>query len=478
MDKVVNKDTRKPENEELERLRFEMRDLTANIVRQVHRRMELSKKIGEIKTNLKMDVKDERVEQEIKSMVLELSDEIGMSKEFATQLIDILLTESKKLQQRHNSETHDLPANSEPKKQTHLSIFLKAKQLELSGKKIIHMEVGEPDFAAPSNIKETLVDSFNTGRYHYTEPAGVMKLRQAIANKLKRGITEDMVTVTVGGRFAVFATIVSLVKRGEEIISIEPAWPAYRDCADFIGAKTCVLRTSIEDAWVPDLDRLEEMITPNTKMIVINYPNNPTGKVLEKRMMQKLVSIAKDNSLYILSDEVYSDYVFGEFDSILDYDYDKGIMISSFSKSYAMTGFRVGYAVANRAILSKIVKVQATALTSVAEPMQYAALAACSSDPSDNVKVMKKRLDFITSRLNKMPVDFVSPDGAMYVFPRLRQQSLADGTVEKLLEMGVAVAPGGGFGDSYDNFIRISACQPQSILEKGLDIIGSVISVE
>jgi aspartate aminotransferase len=451
-------------NDELESLRRQVRDITAQIMRNVHQRMELAKQIGEIKSRLGIDVKDEKVEHDIRLMVLSLADEIGMGRDFALQLLNVLLAESEQVQAQKRTQ--------KGQKQTHLGIFMKAKQLEASGKKIIHMEVGEPDYSPPATVGESLAESFKQRQYHYTDTRGIPKLRDAIAKK--EGVSEDQVVVTPGGRFAVFSAITSLLKAGQELIVIEPAWPAYKECADFIEARTKILRTTIESKWTPDLKQLEEMVNPSTKMIALNYPNNPTGKILDGKTMERIVSIAKDNGLYLLSDEVYADYAFKKFDSIHEYNYDKSILVSSFSKRYAMTGFRIGYAVASKDIVARMSKVQAVGITSVAEPIQHAALAALCEDPSENVRTMKKRLDFVSRKLKEISLRFVEPDGAMYVYPELPKGDDIV-LVEKLLEKGIAIAPGSGFGDYYRQFVRISACQPEKTLEKGLDIMASVI---
>jgi aspartate aminotransferase len=263
-----------------------------------------------------------------------------------------------------------------------------------------------------------------------------------------------------------------LVKPGNEIVVIEPYWPAYRECAELVNAKLRVLHTTLEDKWVPDISKLESMINENTRMLIINYPNNPTGKVLDAKNLEKIVNIAKDNKLILMSDEVYADYSFNKFTSILDYNYDNSILISSFSKGPAMTGFRVGYAVANTEIISKMVKLQAVALTSVAEPMQYAALSALeNNNVKKNAEVMKKRLSLISNRLRKMPVSLVEPEGAMYVFARVDLDGFnADKFTEKVLDQGLALTPGSGFGN-YTNYLRISAGQPEEVIEEGLDIL-------
>jgi aspartate aminotransferase len=457
-------------SQDLDILRDKVRGLTIQIMGAVHERIEFARKIGEIKSRLGIDIKDEKVENDIRMRVMLLAEEIGMSTEFALQLLNVLLAESEHVQaQKSEQKTVE--------KQTHLSIFSKARQLEASGKKIIHMEVGEPDYSAPARVGAALADSFKMKYYHYTDTQGIAKLRDAIASKEGGGISKDQVIVTPGGRFAVFSAITSLLRAGQELIVIEPAWPAYKECADFVGAKTKILRTTLENKWVPDIKQLEGIINSSTKMIVLNYPNNPTGKVLDHKTTKKIVQIAKDHSLYLISDEVYADYVFGEFRSILKYDYTKSIVVGSFSKRYAMTGFRVGYGIANKDIISRMARVQAVAITSVAEPMQRAALAALEVDPSENIQLMKSRLGFICNKLEKMSLRYIKPDGAMYVYPELqKEEDLL--IVEKLLKKGVAIAPGSGFGDSYKRFVRISACQPEKMLEKGLDVMASVIREE
>jgi aspartate aminotransferase len=456
-------------NEELEILRDKVRGLTIQIMRTVQQRIELARQIGEVKSRLGVDIRDEKVEHDIRMRVMSLAEEIGMSTEFALQLLNVLLAESEHVQVQKS----ELKA---VEKQTHLSIFSRARQLEASGKKIIHMEVGEPDYSAPARVGAALADSFRMKYYHYTDTQGIVKLRDAIATKEGGEISKDQVIVTPGGRFTVFSAITSLLRAGQELIVVEPAWPAYRECADFVGARTKILRTNLENKWIPDTKQLEGMINSTTKMIVLNYPNNPTGKVLDDKTIEKIVLIAKDHDIYLLSDEVYADYIFGEFRSIRKYDYAKSIVVGSFSKRYAMTGFRVGYGIANKEIISRMTSIQAVAITSVAEPMQRAALAALEVDPSENIQLMKRRLGLVCSKLKKMSLRYIDPDGAMYVYPELPKGAEDLPIVEKLLEKGVAIAPGTGFGDAYKRFVRISACQPERMLEKGLDVMASVIS--
>jgi aspartate aminotransferase len=460
-------------SEELSNLRAEILDITLDIITKAHKRMKLSEQIGTIKGNLNIEIEDEKVEQEVRRSVIELSHALGVDPAFSGRLLNMLLMESIRLQQIQHKKIGNNPMVA-----THLTVFMKAKEMESLGRKIIHLEVGEPDYSPPRQIRNALIQSYNKKRYHYTDPRGLLKLRQAIAKKVGDGIDQDEVIVTTGGRFALFSAILSILRPGEEVISIEPSWPAYREFVDFAGGKVKTLGTTLENNWTPDTRQLEEMIGHHTKIIILNYPNNPTGKILEEKDMTRIVSLAQDSGLYVISDEVYSDYAYKGFTSLTQFGYDKSIVVSSFSKSCAMTGFRVGYGIADKEIISKMARIQAIALTSVAEPMQYAALSAIGYDPARNVKLIKERLDLISEKLTGMSLDFVSPDGAMYVFPRIKGLIQNDITlVNELLDLGVAVAPGSGFGQDYTQFIRISACQPKKLLARGLDAINSVLFV-
>jgi aspartate aminotransferase len=206
-------------------------------------------------------------------------------------------------------------------------------------------------------------------------------------------------------------------------------------------------------------------------MIVLNYPNNPTGKILPIKLQDQIMDLAIKNDLYVLSDEIYSTYAYKPWKSILTYGYNKSIVTQSFSKSHAMTGFRIGYAVSNPDIIEKMSKLQALAFTNVSEPMQYVAMKALEADTTDNAKIIKNRVESISKKAKTMQLDFVEPDGAMYLFAKVRRDSFdsVDFT-NKLLDSGVAIAPGEGFGN-YQGFIRISACQPEDTLNQGMQII-------
>ena len=451
----------------LEKLRDDMRIVTADIIKLVQKRMSIASEIGDIKDNLMMKIEDISVEQDIARYVHELGTQIGLNNEFIGKLLNLLLLESINIQKAKTSKKEA--------KLDHMAMFLKAKQLESEGKKIIHLEVGEPDYLPPVNVKNELLKTFEKKRIHYTQTNGVPMLRNLIAQE--RSVKEENVIITPGARFAVFSAMVSNLSIGDELIISEPAWPAYRDCANFIGVKVKAIRTNVEQKWDLDLDQLEQLITSNTKMIVLNSPNNPTGKIIREREIDDILKLARKNDIFVLSDEVYSMYSYIPYKSILDFGYDKSIMVSSFSKSHAMTGFRVGYAISSKDIIDRISKIQAIAITSVAEPMQYAAIAAMNSNVTKNMTLMKKRLDFIKSELENLPCEFVNPDGGMYYFVRFNNSIDVNKIIFNLLNEGVAVAPGIGFGETYFDFIRISACQPTKLLNDGLKILKKVTNV-
>ena len=456
------------ENElKLEKLRDEMRIVTADIIKLVQKRMSIASEIGNIKDNLMMKIEDISVEQDIARNVNELGTQIGLNNEFIGRLLNLLFLESINIQKAKTSKKET--------KLDHMAMFLKAKQLESEGKKIIHLEVGEPDYLPPVNVKNELLKTFEKKRIHYTQTNGVPMLRKLITQE--RSVKEENVIITPGARFAVFSAMVSNISVGDELIISEPAWPAYRDCANFIGVKVKAVRTNVEQKWELDLDQLEQLITSNTKMIVLNSPNNPTGKIIREREIDEILKLARKNDIFVLSDEVYSMYSYIPYKSIIDFGYDKSIMVSSFSKSHAMTGFRVGYAISSKDIIDRISKIQAIAITSVAEPMQYAAIAAMNSNVTKNITLMKKRLDFIKRELENLPCEFVKPDGGMYYFVRFNNSVDVNKIIFNLLNEGVAVAPGIGFGETYFDFIRISACQPMKLLNDGLKILKKITNV-
>jgi aspartate aminotransferase len=442
-----------------------MDEITLEMIKLLKARMQIAKEIGEIKKNLGKQVTDESREENLRNKVVSLCNEVGLEESIGTKFLNFLLNESVKVQSTN--------------KQTHLSIFLKAKSLEEQGKKIIHMEVGEPDFLPPIEVKTALEKVYDEGFLKYGQAKGLPKFRSALAKKTSEtfdvNTTQENILVSPGARFSVFLAITTLLNPGDEIIVIEPAWPAYKDCALNAGVKVRSIQTTLESKWEPSIKKIEDAINSNTKMIVLNYPNNPTGKILPINLQDEIINLARKNNLFVLSDEIYAQYSYKDWKSILSYNYEKSIVTQSFSKSHAMTGFRIGYAISNPEIIDKMSKLQALCLTNVSEPIQFVALQALNADTSNNTNIVKSRLEVLIQKAKDIGLEFIEPDGSMYLFAKVPKDGF-DGTefANSLLDRGLAVAPGEGFGDCKD-FIRISACQDEKALIEGMSILQNIL---
>jgi len=457
---------------DIEEYRKKIEEITLEMIKLLKTRTDIAKQIGDAKASLGMTVTDEEREDALRNQVAKLCKEIDLDQSTALKFLNFLFNESVKVQSDN--------------KQTHLSVFLKAKALEEEGKKIIHLEVGEPDFKPPEEVKTALEEVYDKGYGKYGPTKGITELRKALAEKEDADIDpdsadqtrcyEENIMICPGARFAVYLAITTLLNPGDEIIVIEPAWPAYKDCALNAGIKVRTIKTTLETKWEPSIEQINNAINENTKMIILNYPNNPTGKVLTEDMIEKIMFIAKDHDLYVLSDEIYEYYSRGDLNrkQVWTHNYEKSIVTKSFSKSYAMTGYRIGWAIAEPSIIEKMSKLQALSLTNVSEPIQYVALQALEADVSGNTEIINSRLEALIKIAKDIGLEFIEPDGAMYLFAKTKYKNFdATKFSEKLLEHGVAIAPGEGFGD-YKEFFRITAID-ETKLKEGMIILDTVL---
>jgi len=348
----------------------------------------------------------------------------------------------------------------------------KALKLESEGKKIIRLNLGDPDMATPPEIVEAAYASMKAGKTKYSSSYGELRLRQKIAET--HGVKVENVVITPGSKWAIFSTMFLMLRNGGNVIIPTPYWTAYDLIAKSFGAKTKLLRTEMETGWKVDLDKLEKLIDKDTKMIILNNPNNPTSKTMEPETLDGVVEIANKKGVTILSDEVYGAISFTKTKSILEYDGEcKHILSNGFSKTFTMTGWRIGYVVANKMLVDNITKLNQITFNNVPVFIQDAALKGLElhQQIASNIKAKyKQRADLASKKLSEAGFEFTKPDAPFYVFPRLRGLDSERFTLG-LLDKGVAVAPGTSFGDYREHF-RISLTAPDDQIEVGLDRIG------
>lgn len=454
----------------LAELRTQIIKVTKEIIELAGKRNELACEIGRIKTKDFLPIEDEGVEDELVRQVISECERVGLDRSVGLKILNTLIADSKRTQ---GIRGRDAPA----------STFSKALELQRKGIKLLRLDVGEPDFPPPAAVVQACADALFSHKTHYTESQGIPQLRDALRRYLARKhrfeAGEEEVVVTPSGRFAVYAALATVVGEGEGAIVVEPNWPAYRDALRQLGAKCIPVRTSIEEGWTPSTRQVEESIRPNTKAMVLSYPNNPTGRVISANLFKELVGLADDTGLTVISDEIYNEYAFGPCPSTLETTPKKFIVTSSFSKTWAMTGFRIGYAVSSKEIVASISKMISLMFTSVPEFIQWGAIKALEADDDvrRNVAGMRTRIDVVCRELDRInSLEYRRPDGAMYVFPRLKnQEESGDSFSQKLLAKGVSVVPGSIFGDYRDSF-RISLGQQEETIVEGVKRIGEALA--
>jgi aspartate/methionine/tyrosine aminotransferase len=355
---------------------------------------------------------------------------------------------------------------------------------------VLKLHVGEPDFDTPRSIKEAAKKAFDEGYTHYTFTAGIPKLREAIAEKLKQdnridADPENEITVTAGGYGALFSAIHAVIDEGDEVLIPEPAWPAYKGFVKLAGGNPIPLPLSPPEYRL-NIKLVEERIGERTKMIIINTPNNPTGTVYGEEELRKLAYLALKKGIYILSDEVYEKIIFDDAKHFsiasIPEARNNTISVYSFSKTYAMTGWRIGYVVAPEEVTSAIRTIHSYMISCVSPAIQLAALKALT-EPQDYVDYMvneyRERRDIAFNLLNEIPdVECVKPKGTFYLFPdfsRIERNSLS--LAEKLLnEVKVSTIPGAAFGEAGEGHLRISIAASRETIMEAINRIKKFIS--
>lgn len=355
-------------------------------------------------------------------------------------------------------------------------------------KDVISLGIGEPDFVTPAHISQAGIDSVARGDTHYTSNSGIFELRSALSTKLfdmygVRYDPETEILITVGVSEALQCAMLATIDPGDEVLVVEPCFVAYKPSVVLAGGTAVVVPTRVEDDFEVTAEEIEKYITPKTKMIFIGYPNNPTGAVMTKKRLQDIASLAEKYDLLVISDEIYDRLVYGiehtNFASLPNMR-ERTILLGGFSKSYAMTGWRVGYVCANAEILGAIRKVHQYAIMSAPTMAQHAALEALQhgeQDVRDMVNEYDLRRQTILAGLNTIGLPTFEPRGAFYVFPDVRPTGLTSNEFsEKLLmQEHVAAVPGDAFGESGAGFVRMSYCNSMENLEEALERIERLV---
>lgn len=339
---------------------------------------------------------------------------------------------------------------------------------------VISLGVGEPDFVTPWNVREAGIYALEKGHTHYSSNAGFIELREEIANYLDRRFNlsykpEDEIIVTVGGSEGIDIALRALVGPGDEVIIPEPSFVAYKGCASFTGATIKSITLRAEDEFKLNPKMLEDMISEKTKVVIIPFPNNPTGTVMNREELREIVEVLKDKNIIVISDEIYAELTYDkEHVSIASFEEmkDKTIVINGFSKAFAMTGWRLGYVCGHRVLIEAMKKIHQYGIMCSPTIAQYAAIEALKNG-EESVKEMvreyNRRRRIIVNGFRKIGLECFEPEGAFYSFPCIKSTGLSsDEFCERLLmEERVLVVPGSAFGESGEGYVR--ACYSSSV---------------
>ncbi len=354
---------------------------------------------------------------------------------------------------------------------------------------VISLGVGEPDFDTPWHIREEGIYSLEKGKTFYTSNSGLKALRQEISNYIKRTQNteynpDNEIIVTVGGSEAIDIGLRALCNANDEVIIPQPSYVSYEPCAVFANAKPVIINLKAENKFRLTPWELQNAITPKTKVLILPYPNNPTGAIMEKKDLEAAAKVIIDNDLYVMSDEIYSELTYkGRHTSICSIKgmKERTILINGFSKAYAMTGWRLGYALAPEKIIRLMTKVHQFAIMCAPSLSQYAAIEALKNGDGD-IDIMRKsynhRRRFLLNAFKEMDIDCFEPYGAFYVFPSIKKFKMTSEEFAKrlLLEQKVAAIPGSAFGQSGEGYLRISYAYSLDNLKTAMERLKNFIN--
>ena len=359
------------------------------------------------------------------------------------------------------------------------------KMFDMAGDDVISFGLGEPDFQPPPIAIEEFYKAMLDGRNKYTTTAGLPELRKVIAESWSdydSNLDENNVCMTMSGTNALFNCFMALIEEGNNVLIPEPYFPLYGPDVTLTGGEARYYPCLFENEFIPSIDDLEKLVDENTKAILYNFPSNPTGAMLSIEQRDELLNFAVKHNLWIISDEVYDRIIYdGEHVSFIGTDYDRVLLINSFSKTFAMTGWRIGYVLSpNLDAMTQVIKLQYYLAACSNDGMQYAVLAAfqkASKYPEQMALEFKERRDLICQRLNEMPgVSCHVPKGAFYVFPKVSIEGMnSEELAIELLKGGVLCSPGSAFGKSGEGHLRFAYTISKEDISKGMDKVEAVL---
>ena len=372
--------------------------------------------------------------------------------------------------------------------ETAFEVLAKAKKLEAEGKHIIHLEIGEPDFTTPDNIIQAAIKSLQAGDTHYSASNGTVELRTSIAKYISKtrgiNVVPDEVVVTPGGKPIMFFTIIALIEDGDEVIYPNPGFPIYESMINFMGGKAVPIQLREDKSFAFDPEELRKLITPKTKLLIINSPQNPTGGILTKENVMKIAEIIKDKDIMVLSDEIYSRLVFeGENFSITQIPgfKERTIILDGFSKTYAMTGWRAGYGIMNVDLAQKIARLMTNSNSCNNAFVQKGCIEALEG-PQDGAQKMREefiaRREIIVDGLNSIKgFSCIMPHGAFYAFPNITKTGYKSRELnDHLLYKGnVAALSGTAFGAFGEGYLRFSYANSRENIKEAIKRIKEVL---
>ncbi len=373
--------------------------------------------------------------------------------------------------------------------ETAFEVLAKAKALEAQGKEIIHLEIGEPDFDTPEHIKEAAIKALRDGKTGYCPAPGIRELREVIAADVgaRRGlsVSPEEVVVTPGAKPIMYFVITALVDPGDEVLYPNPGFPIYESVINFVGGKAVPMPLREERNFSFDVDEFRSLVTDKTKLIIINSPQNPTGGVLSQRDLEVIAEVANERDIFVLSDEVYNNILYeGTFTSIatLPGMRARTVILDGLSKTYAMTGWRLGYGVMPRELARHVERLTINTVSCTSHFSQYGAIAAITG-PQEPVAAMvaefRRRRDFIVEGLNRIKgVKCVQPQGAFYAFPNITGTGIGSKELERRLleEAGVATLSGTAFGRYGDGYLRLSYANSLENIREALERFAALVA--